>query len=79
MNPTTPKTKFELLAAFGLCTTVTMTVKTDGGSETLTGVIHELGHEDGVGNSFYGKFLVPPEPEQDKPHRLVECYFGRFN
>jgi len=77
MNPTTPTTKFELLAAFGLCTTVTMTVKADSGSETLTGVITELGHEDGLGNSFYGKFLVPPE--QDEPARLVPCYFGRFN
>ena len=77
MNPTTPTSKFELLAAFGLCTTVTMTVTTDEGSVTMTGVIHTLGHEDGVGDSFYGKLLIPPA-EQDGVGRLVECYFGRF-
>ncbi|QDV85407.1 hypothetical protein [Planctomycetes bacterium TBK1r] len=73
MNPTTPKTKFELLAAFGLRTTVTMEVTTDGGPVTLTGMICVLGHEDGSGESFYGKFH-----DNAGEGQLVDCYFGRF-
>ncbi len=73
MKPTTPKTKCELLAAFGHRSTVTMEVRTDDGPMTLTGTICLLGHEDGSGESFYGKFY-----DTEGEGRLVDCYFGRF-